>query len=70
MDGLTQAESPRHLERIVIADVSPQTEGITSLSIKIQNKGGETRRLTLSTCKTKLSAGEQQNLQTYPQTSQ
>jgi len=38
--GWTQAESSGHLKRIVIIDVSPQTAGTTSLTIKIQNKGG------------------------------
>jgi len=38
--GWAQAESPGHLKRIVITDVSPQTAGTTSLTIKIQNKGG------------------------------
>jgi len=38
--GWTQVESSGHLKRIVITDVSPQTAGITSLTIKIENKGG------------------------------
>lgn len=38
--GWTQAETSGHLKRIVITDVSPQTAGTTSLTIKIENKGG------------------------------
>jgi len=43
--GWTQAESSGHLKRILITDVSPQTAGTTSLTIKIQNKGGENETL-------------------------
>jgi hypothetical protein len=45
LTGWAQAESPGHLKRIVITDVSPQIAGITSLTIKIQNKGGENETL-------------------------